>query len=465
MSKARLEIADSRRMRFRHWASAALLLGVAATASAQDVDAGVEAAAAVQTNADILWTLIAAILVFLMQAGFAFVESGFTRAKSAAHIMMKNLLDMSMGAMAYWLIGFGLMFGMSTGMMVGGDHFLFSADNTTGDGQWEYTFWMFQVVFAATAATIASGAMAERTKFSAYLVYGVVVSAIIYPVFGHWAWGNLLIGDNSGAWLADMGFNDFAGSTVVHSVGGWAALAGAMVVGPRLGKFTKEGKVRPIPGHNMSMAALGVFILFFGWFGFNAGSETAADGSIPRIAVNTFLAACAGSITAMAASWMKFGKPDVGMTLNGVLAGLVGITAGCYTSTPLGSIIIGAIAGVIVLYSVLFFDAIKIDDPVGAISVHGICGVWGTLAAALFHEELFIAGSEYDLMGALTVQVIGILTCFFWVFVTSYILFKVLDMTIGLRVSEQDELQGLDLSEHGASAYPDFVVSGSSSSL
>lgn len=465
MSTAKLEFTESRRTRFKPWASAALLLAVAATASAQDVDAGVAAAAAVQTNADILWTLIAAILVFLMQAGFAFVESGFTRAKSAAHIMMKNMLDMSMGAMAYWLVGFGLMFGMSTGMYVGGDHFLFSADNTTGDGQWEYTFWMFQVVFAATAATIASGAMAERTKFSAYLVYGLVVSAVIYPVFGHWAWGNLLIGDNSGAWLADMGFNDFAGSTVVHSVGGWAALAGAMVVGPRLGKFTKDGKVRPIPGHNMSMAALGVFILFFGWFGFNAGSETAADGSIPRIAVNTFLAACSGSITAMLVSWFKFGKPDVGMTLNGVLAGLVGITAGCYTSTPLGSIIIGAIAGVIVLYSVLFFDAIKIDDPVGAISVHGICGVWGTLAAALFHEELFMAGSEYDLVGALTVQVTGILACFFWVFITSYILFKVLDMTIGLRVSEQEELMGLDLSEHGASAYPDFVVSGSSAGL
>jgi len=458
MSRERLEIADSRRSWSKHWALTALLLGATATASAQD---GVEAAAQVQIHANILWTLVAAILVFLMQAGFAFVESGFTRAKNAAHIMMKNLLDMSMGAMAYWLIGFGLMFGMSTGMMVGGDRFLFSADNSTADGQWEYTFWMFQVVFCATAATIVSGAMAERTKFSAYLIYGVVVSAVIYPVFGHWAWGNLLIGDNAGAWLADMGFNDFAGSTVVHSVGGWAALAGAMVVGPRLGKYTKEGKVRPIPGHNMSMAALGVFILFFGWFGFNAGSTTTADGTIARIAVNTFLAACAGSISAMSISWKKFGKPDVGMTLNGVLAGLVGITAGCATSTPLGAIIIGVIAGIIVVYSVLFFDAVKIDDPVGAISVHGVCGVWGTLAAALLHEELFISGSEYDLMGALTVQLIGIATCFLWVFATSYILFKVLDATIGLRVSEQDELQGLDISEHGNSAYPDFVISGS----
>jgi Amt family ammonium transporter len=393
MSRERLEFADSRRSWSKHWATAALLLGATATASAQDV---VEAAAQVQTHANILWTLVAAILVFLMQAGFAFVESGFTRAKSAAHIMMKNLLDMSMGAMAYWLIGFGLMFGMSTGMMVGGDHFLFSADNGSADGQWEYTFWMFRVVFCATAATIVSGAMAERTKFSAYLIYGVVVSAVIYPVFGHWAWGNLLIGDNAGTWLADMGFN--------------------------------------------------------------AGSTTTADSTIARIAVNTFLAACAGSISAMLISWKKFGKPDVGMTLNGVLAGLVGITAGCATSTPLGAIIIGVIVGIIVVYSVLFFDAVKIDDPVGAISVHGVCG---TLAAALLHEELFISGSEYDLMGALTVQVIGIVTCFFWVFATSYILFKVLDATVGLRVSEQDELQGLDISEHGNSAYPDLVISGS----
>ncbi len=342
---------------------------------------------------------------------------------------------------------------------------MFNADNGTGDGQWEFVFWMFQVVFAATAATIVSGAMAERTKFSAYLVYGVVVSAVIYPVFGHWAWGNLLIGDNAGAWIADMGFNDFAGSTVVHSVGGWAALAGAICVGPRIGKYTKDGKVRPIPGHNMSMAALGVFILFFGWFGFNAGSETAADGAIPRIAVNTFLAACAGSITAMLASWLKFGKPDVGMTLNGVLAGLVGITAGCATSTPLGSIIIGAIAGVVVLYSVLFFDALKIDDPVGAISVHGVCGAWGTLAAGLLHEGVFTGDPEYDLMGALWVQVVGIVVAFLWTFITSFVLFKILDAIIGLRVTEQEELQGLDLGEHGNTAYPDFVVSGTSASL
>ncbi len=433
----------------------ALTLMTASAAWAQD-----EAAAdTVQTHANILWTLVAAILVFWMQAGFAFVESGFTRAKSAAHIMMKNMMDMSMGALSFWILGFGLMFGTSTGMWIGGDHFMMSPDNGTGDGQWEYTFWMFQVVFAATAATIVSGAMAERTKFSAYLVYSLVITAVIYPVFGHWAWGNLLIGDNSGAWLADMGFNDFAGSTVVHSVGAWAALAGAIVVGPRIGKFSKDGTPRAIPGHNMPMGALGVFILFMGWFGFNAGSTTTADGTVARIAVNTFLSGCSGAVAAMFMSWIKFSKPDVGMTLNGVLAGLVGITAGCATSTPLGSIIIGLISGVLVLYSVLFFDKIKIDDPVGAISVHGVCGAWGTLAAGILHEEVF-AGGDYDLGGAIVTQLTGIVTAFVWTFVTAFILFKVVDMVIGLRVSAEEELEGLDMAEHGYSAYPDFVVTG-----
>ena len=433
----------------------ALLLSTSAAAWAQDDAITAEQ---VQTHANILWTLVAACLVFWMQAGFAFVESGFTRAKSAAHIMMKNLLDMSIGAMSFWLVGFGLMFGATTGFF-GGDHFMLSPDNGTGDGQWEYTFWMFQVVFAATAATIVSGAMAERTKFSAYLIYSVVISAVIYPVFGHWAWGNLLL--PNAVWLADMGFNDFAGSTVVHSIGAWAALAGAICVGPRIGKFTKDGKARAIPGHSMTMGALGVFILFLGWFGFNAGSTTTADGSVARIAVNTFLAGCAGSIASMLVSWAKFGKPDVGMTLNGVLAGLVGITAGCATSTPLGSIIIGLIAGVIVVYSVLLFDGLKIDDPVGAVSVHGVCGAWGTLAAGLLHESVFTGDPEYDLMGALFVQVVGIVAAFAWAFGTAFILFKAIDATIGLRVSEEEEIEGLDLAEHGYSAYPDFVVHGS----
>ncbi len=425
--------------------------------SAEDLQAAIEM---VQTNANILWTLLAACLVFWMQAGFAFVESGFTRAKSAAHIMMKNMLDMSLGALGYWALGFGLMFGASTAIYVGGDHFFLSPDNGTADGQWEYTFWMFQVVFAATAATIVSGAMAERTKFRGYLIYSVVISALIYPVFGHWAWGTLLLSDQSGAWLANMGFLDFAGSTVVHSVGAWAALAGAIVVGPRIGKFDSKGRPRPIPGHSMTMAALGVFILFLGWFGFNAGSTTTADGAIARIAVNTFLAACSGAVAAMIVSWRKFEKPDIGMTLNGVLAGLVGITAPCDIVTPLGAIVVGLVAGCIVVCGVLFFDRMKVDDPVGAISVHGLCGVWGTLACALLNEALFTGDPEYSLIGQLGIQLTGIVACFVWTFGTAFILFKILKATVGLRVSEEEERAGLDYSEHGSSAYPDFVVSG-----
>jgi Amt family ammonium transporter len=414
----------------------------------------------VQTNANIIWTVLSAALVFWMQAGFAFVESGFTRAKNTANIMMKNLLDCCMGAVAYWVIGFGIMFGLSNGL-IGTDHFFLSPDNTTPEGQWMYTFWIFQVVFAATAATIVSGAMAERTKFSAYLIYSVFISLVIYPVFGHWAWGNLLVTTNvdSGSWLARWGFIDFAGSSVVHSVGGWAALAGAIVVGPRLGKFAKDGKARVIPGHSLSMATLGVFILALGWFGFNGGSTTAANGTVARIVVNTFMAGCVGAIFAMIVAWMKFGKPDVGMALNGVLAGLVGITAPCATVTPLGAIIIGAVAGVIVVYSVVFFDKIKIDDPVGAVSVHGVCGVWGTLAAALLHEKLFL-GQEYDLMGQLIVQLTGVAVAFGWTFTSAFVLFKIIAATIGLRVTPEEEIEGLDVGEHGASAYPDFVLAG-----
>lgn len=437
-------------------AMALLVLLAAGAAWAQEGDAASPESlqAAIETlqgHANILWTLVAACLVFWMQAGFAFVESGFTRAKNAAHIMMKNMLDMSIGALSFWLIGFGIMFGATNGIF-GMDHFLLSPDNATGDGQWEYTFWMFQVVFAATAATIVSGAMAERTRFAAYLVYSVVITALIYPVFGHWAWGNLLLDQPS--WLADMGFIDFAGSTVVHSVGGWAALAGAIVVGPRLGKFGPDGRARPIPGHNMSMAALGVFILFLGWFGFNAGSTTTADGTIARIAVNTFLAACAGSIFAMLTSWKKYGKPDVGMTLNGVLAGLVGITAPCASVTPLSAIIIGAAAGVLVVFSVRCFDRVKVDDPVGAISVHGVCGAWGTLAAGLLDEGGFS-------LAQVGVQCVGIVVAFVWTFGVAFVLFKIIDAAVGLRVSQDEEVQGLDVGEHGSGAYPDFVVTGS----
>ncbi len=401
----------------------------------------------VQSNADFVWTLVAACLVFFMQAGFAMVEAGFTRAKNAVNIMMKNLMDFSIGSISFWAIGFGLMFGVSKTGLFGTSGF-FLSDWTTGGDPWILAFWMFQAVFAATAATIVSGAMAERTKFTGYIVYSIFVTGLIYPVFGSWAWGSLL---NGSGWLEGMGFIDFAGSTVVHSVGGWAALAGAIVLGPRLGKYTKDGRVKPILGHNIPLAAIGVFILWLGWFGFNPGSTTAASKDIAMIFVNTNLAAAAGAILAMIVSWMKFGKPEVGMSLNGALAGLVGITAGCANVTPTSAVLIGSIAGIVVVFSVLFFDKIKIDDPVGAISVHGVCGAWGTLAAGLFNMEGVT-------MAIMTTQVIGIVACFAWTFPLAFILFKVIDSTIGLRVSKEEELEGLDATEHGGNAYPDFTT-------
>ena len=402
----------------------------------------------VQTNTDYVWTLVAAALVFFMQAGFALVETGFTRAKNAINIMMKNLMDFSIGSLAFFAIGFGLMFGESASGCFGTTGF-FLSDYKVGGDPWVLAFWMFQVVFAATAATIVSGAMAERTKFSGYLIYSFVISAVVYPIFGGWAWGGLFHG---GGWLEKLGFIDFAGSTVVHSVGGWSALAGAIVLGPRMGKYTKDGRVKPILGHNMPLAALGVFILWLGWFGFNPGSTTAANKDIAMIFVNTNLAAAAGCILAMLASWLKFGKPEIGVSLNGALAGLVAITSPCATVTPGSAIIIGAVAGVLVMFSVLFFDKIRVDDPVGAISVHGVCGAWGTLSAGIFA----IDGLSLSVIG---VQLLGIVTCFLWVFPTTFILFKLIAKTIGLRVSTEEELEGLDLAEHAGNAYPDFEVS------
>jgi Amt family ammonium transporter len=406
-----------------------------------------EAIASVQSHADYVWTLVAAALVFFMQAGFAMVETGFTRAKNAVNILMKNLMDFAMGSIAFWAIGFGLMFGATVTGWFGTSGF-FLSDFVPGKDPWVLVFWMFQVVFAATAATIVSGAMAERTKFVSYLVYSAIVSALVYPVFGSWAWGSLYHGNG---WLEKLGFIDFAGSTVVHSMGGWLALAGAIVLGPRIGKFTKDGRVKPIPGHNLPLAALGVFILWLGWFGFNPGSTTAASKDIALIFVNTNLAAAAGVILAMVTAWIKFKKPDAGMSLNGALAGLVAITSPCATVTPLSAIIIGAVAGVLVVFSVLFFDHIKVDDPVGAVSVHGVNGAWGTLAAGIFN----IGGTSAKIIG---VQLLGIGSCFVWAFGAGFIMFKLIEKTIGLRVSPEEELEGLDYGEHGASAYPDFQI-------
>ena len=429
------------------------LLGVAVTCGAEEpARATIESNAAgiktVQTNLNYVWTLVAAALVFFMQAGFAMVESGFTRAKSACNIMMKNLLDFSMGSIAFWAIGFGLMFGATrTGWFGTSDFFLSGWSGPDGD-PWVLAFWMFQCVFAATAATIVSGAVAERMKFTSYLIYSFVVCAFIYPVFGSWAWGSLFHGSG---WLEARGFIDFAGSTVVHSIGGWCALAGAIVLGPRKGKYGPKGEVRAIPGHNIPMAAIGVFILWLGWFGFNPGSTTTGDTSIAMIFVNTNLAAAAGVLSAMIVSWIMFKKPDIGMSLNGALAGLVGITAGCANVSPTSSVIIGLIAGVLVVISVVTIDRLHIDDPVGAVSVHGVCGAWGTLAAGLFNMEGVTAA-------IVTTQVIGIVAAFVWAFGTAFILFKTISLTMGLRISEEDELMGVDIVEHGAHAYNDFQI-------
>jgi len=416
-----------------------------------------------QANANILWTLIAAVLVMFMQAGFAMVECGFTRAKNAANILMKNALDFSVGAITFFLFGFAIMFGTDIGGFLGSSGFALSGYNaTTPDGQWALTFWFFQSVFAATAATIVSGGIAERTKFPAYILVSLFVTAIIYPVSGHWAWGSLWLGDSAAGWLEGMGFADFAGSTVVHSVGGWVALAGAIVVGARKGKYGPDGTSRAIPGHNIPLAALGVFILWFGWFGFNPGSTTTADGTIGYIAVNTNLAAAAGVLGSMIAAWIKFGKPDASFTLNGALAGLVAITAGCYEVSPIGSIIIGFLAGILCVISVEFIDKVlKVDDPVGAVSVHGVCGAFGTICVGIFAAPGYgdITGLLYGGgFAPLWPQIIGVAAVFIWAFGAGFILFKIVDLIMGVRASEEEELKGLDITEHGMEAYNGFQI-------
>ena len=412
---------------------------------------------------DTLWVLVAAFLVFFMQAGFAMVESGFTRAKNAVNILMKNLMDFSMGSIAYWAIGFAIMFGAGNAFMGTSGWFVPSESLTEGAAastsvfsslEWSsvptYAAWLFQLVFAATAATIVSGAMAERTQFKSYLIYSIFITGIIYPVVGHWIWG--------GGWLADVGMSDFAGSTVVHSTGGWLALTGAIVLGPRLGKYDGDGKPRPIAGHNLPLAALGVFILWLGWFGFNPGSQMGADAAeISGIAVTTNLAAAAGAITAMITAWIILGKPDAGMALNGALGGLVAITAGCASVSPESAAIIGALGGIVVVLSVLLFEKLRIDDPVGAISVHGTCGALGTILLGFFDSSSGVFfGGGFKLLGA---QIVGVFAVLAWCLVTGFILFYGIKAATGLRVTEEEEQAGLDYEEHGASAYPDFNVS------
>ncbi|EPR36317.1 ammonium transporter [Desulfovibrio sp. X2] len=419
-----------------------------------------------QANANIMWTLIAGMLVFFMQAGFACVEAGFTRAKSAGNIVMKNLLDFGAGQIVFLLIGFGLMFGTDVSGFIGTDQFGLKdviLDYANFDaGGWSVTFWFFQSVFAGTAATIVSGAMAERTKFSSYILLSIFVTAVIYPVSGHWAWGSLN-GDASAGWLSGLGFIDFAGSTVVHSCGGWVALAGAIALGPRLGKYNSDGEARAIPGHNIPLGALGVFILWFGWFGFNPGSTTTANNTIGLIAVNTSLAACAGTLGALALSWFRFGKPDMSMTMNGTLAGLVAITSPCYTVSPMGSITIGALAGLLVVLSIEFIDKVlKIDDPVGAVSVHGVCGAWGTLSAGLFTVPGLNGGAGGLFYGGglsmLGVQALGVAATFVWAFGAGLVLMFLVKAIFGIRVTADEEMKGLDLAEHGSEAYAGFQI-------
>lgn len=409
-----------------------------------------------KTAIDTVWTLVAAFLVFFMQAGFALVETGFTRAKNSVNIIMKNAMDFAFGSIAFFATGYALMFGADHAGLFGASGFFLSTGNTAGfDGYWQYTFWLWQCVFAATSATIVSGAMAERTKFSSYLIYSVIISAFFYPISGHWIWG--------GGWLGSAGFIDFAGSTVVHSVGGWFALAGAIILGPRIGKYGKDGASKVIAGHSIPLAALGVFILWFGWFGFNPGSTVSGTNlSIGLIAVTTNLAAAAGAITAMFTVWLQFGKPDISMTLNGALGGLVAITAGCANVSPVSAIIIGALAGVLVVFAVEFIDKkLHIDDPVGAVSVHCVCGVWGTLAVGLFAQESFGGVKGLFFGGGMTqflTQLKGVAAVGAWAFIGGLIIFTILKKTIGLRVSREEEIKGLDIEEHGMEAYSGFQI-------
>lgn len=427
---------------------------------------------------DTVWVLITAFLVMWMQAGFAMVETGFTRAKNSVNILMKNLLDFSFGSIAYWAVGFGLMFSVGNAFVGDSGFFLHESevqvaqdDGTTKTvSNFDPISWtkvpleakfFFQLVFAATAATIVSGAMAERTKFTSYMLYSIVISLLIYPISGHWIWG--------GGWLSTFGgsgFWDFAGSTVVHSVGGWIALVGAIILGPRLGKFAKDGSPRAIPGHNIPLAALGVFILWLGWFGFNPGSTmAAARADISHIVCTTNAAAAAGAITALAVSKLIFKKWEGTMALNGVLAGLVAITCPCPWVSIADSIWIGGIAGVLVVLSVLFVERVlKIDDPVGAVSVHGVCGSWGTLSLGLWSTGsgdaapaagLFYGGGA----GQLFNQFVGVVSVFAWCVLTGLALFLALKYTVGLRVNPEEEMEGLDVGEHGNTAYHGFVMS------
>ncbi|MFD1293488.1 ammonium transporter [Lutibacter holmesii] len=390
---------------------------------------------------DLMWIVICGILVFFMQAGFTLVETGFTRSKNAGNIIMKNIMDLCIGSIGFWAIGYTVMYGETIGSFIGSPTLFY--DNTE-----DMHNLFFQTVFAATAATIVSGAVAGRTKFSTYIIFSFIMTVVIYPISGHWVW-------QGEGWLTELGFIDFAGSTVVHSVGGWSALVGAILVGPRIGKYT-NGVSNAIPGHNILIGALGVLILWLGWFGFNAGSELAISGdsanAVAGVLITTNLAAAAGAVTAMIVTWISYGKPDISMTLNGALAGLVAITAGCAAVSPVGALIIGIIGGAVMVFSIDFIDKkLKIDDPVGAVSVHGVCGAIGTLLVGVFATDGgLLYGGGFAQLG---VQAIGVLAIGAWAVVTSFIVLFTLKKTIGLRVSKEEEVDGLDIHEHKSNVY------------
>lgn len=445
--------------RWAKWIVGLLFLPI--VLQAQEADTLSDTVSELRTGLNTVWMLLAAMLVFFMQPGFALVEAGFTRTKNTANILMKNLVDFMFGSLLYWFIGFGLMFGL--GSFVGQPHFfnLEMMDAVIDNGLPIEGFLIFQTVFCATSATIVSGAMAERTKFSMYLLYTIFISVLIYPVSGHWTWGGgWLMNGEEGSFMMNLfgtPFHDFAGSAVVHSVGGWIALVGAAILGPRLGKYGKDGKSKAIPGHSLTLACLGVFILWFGWFGFNPGSQLAAStgtdqAAISHVFLTTNLSACAGGFLALVVSWFKFGKPSLSLTLNGVLAGLVGVTAGCDLVSPAGAVLIGAICGTVMIYAVEFIDhTLKIDDPVGASSVHGVCGSLGTiLTGFLSVDGGLLYGGGFGFLGA---QVFGALVIGLWAAGIGFVIFKVMDVVFGLRVTKRVEEEGLDVYEHGESAY------------
>ncbi len=419
-----------------------------------------------------IWVFMAGILVFFMQAGFALVEAGLTRSKNVVNIFAKNMTDAVVGILAFFVCGYAIAFGSGGNSVIGtGQYFLTGVDVAAipEGGLSVATTFFFQAVFAATAVTIASGAMAERTKFTSYLIFATVMCAVIYPVVVHWTWGGGLIANIQ---IGDAVYSDFAGSGVVHMTGGIAALMGAWFLGPRIGKYDSNGRPRAIPGHNIAFVILGVFILWVGWFGFNPGSELLADAQVMAIGVNTMVASVGAAVVTTVVIWMKSGKPDVAMVGNGVLAGLVAITAPCGAVTPLVSLLIGGVAGGLVVYSVLFFDRIGIDDPVGAVSVHGVCGIWGVLSIGLFatHDDAFLGRTDAGLfygggLDQLAMQFVMLVIIAAWVGVTTAALFAALKATVGLRVSPEEEYEGLDVLEHGLQGYaPDMVASAPSTS-